>query len=163
MIIMVTFSDEDLKEIKNIYADDKTISSSISDKLRSIGFKSDQYTTAWLRSFLSDFASRVDIGVRYDEDEIDDKLSELVEQFVDSEVDSYTGNLTEWLASDENRVYYLTEAIENGATDGFSALSDAQAIEIQEIADIGRSFLESFIERMPEDEEVDEEETEEEE
>lgn len=53
---------------------------------------------------------------------------------VDSTVDSYTAALTAWLASDVNRVYYLTEVLEeNDVKDGFSALAQAQYREIEEV------------------------------
>jgi len=71
---------------------------------------------------------------------IDDKRAELV----DSLVNVYTSDLTAWLASDINNVYYLTEAIDQyEAKDGFRALATAQSIFIDEIFGEVVSLLES--------------------
>jgi hypothetical protein len=51
------------------------------------------------------------------------------------EPDCYTSNLTGWLHSRNDRVFYLTEALEEyGSKDGFNALAQAQSLEIQEVA-----------------------------
>lgn len=50
------------------------------------------------------------------------------------EADVYTSDLTKWLHSSNNRVYYLDEAISNGAKDGFGLLAMAQTQEKQEVA-----------------------------
>ncbi|MCD6436223.1 MAG: hypothetical protein J7L15_07525 [Clostridiales bacterium] len=49
-----------------------------------------------------------------------------ITQEIDSIVDVYTGRLTEWLNESINHEYYLTEAIKEGATEGFKALMLAQ-------------------------------------
>lgn len=48
---------------------------------------------------------------------------------IELEPDVYTSDLTAWLNEDENNVNYLTDAIkEFGITDGFQAISQAQAM-----------------------------------
>ena len=65
-----------------------------------------------------------------DEDEARDKLYEI-------EPAIYTAELTEWLGKSNNNVYYLDQAIsEYEAKDGFSALSLAQHLAIQEVGNI---------------------------
>lgn len=50
------------------------------------------------------------------------------------EPDVYTSDLTKWLNSSNNRVYYLTEALSDyGSKDGFTALRIAQQLEKQEV------------------------------
>ena len=55
------------------------------------------------------------------------------EAIYEMESDPYTFDLTKWLHSRADRVYYLTDAIENGAKDGFQALSMAQKAEMDEV------------------------------
>jgi len=50
------------------------------------------------------------------------------------EADCYTSELTKWLNSRNDRVYYLDEAAANGITDGFQLLAAAQLQEKQEVA-----------------------------
>jgi len=58
------------------------------------------------------------------------------------EPDVYTSDLTNWLGSRNDFVYYLTEAItEYGAQDGFQALAITQQIWKQEVA---RAIYEAF-------------------
>ena len=48
---------------------------------------------------------------------------------LEMEADIYTSDLTAWLNSSNNRVYYLTEALEQfECKDGFNALAMAQSI-----------------------------------
>ena len=68
-----------------------------------------------------------DLGVDSTEEEAQEVIYQL-------EPDCYTANLTAWLHDNNNNVYYLTEALETGVTDGFQALAIAQQIHIQEIA-----------------------------
>lgn len=53
----------------------------------------------------------------------------------DVEADAYTHDLTTWLASDNRRVYYLTEALEEfgNPEDGFRLLATAQYLERREV------------------------------
>ena len=62
--------------------------------------------------------------------ELEDKRSEII----DNLVDIYTSDLTAWLDSNNNNVYYLSEAMEEGsADDGFSLLALAQYKAIDEV------------------------------
>lgn len=47
--------------------------------------------------------------------------------------DDYTSNLTEWLNSYNENVYYLTEALEQDIKDGFDLLAEAQRIAKDEV------------------------------
>lgn len=59
--------------------------------------------------------------------------------------DPYTSNLTKWLNSRNDRVYYLTEALEEfGCKDGFQALSTAQTLEKEEVFNAVVNALESI-------------------
>jgi hypothetical protein len=50
------------------------------------------------------------------------------------EADIYTSDLTKWLHSRNDRVYYLTEALEEyEIKDGFQALQEAQLREREEV------------------------------
>jgi hypothetical protein len=58
------------------------------------------------------------------------------------EADIYTSDLTKWLHSRNDRVYYLTEALEEyGTNDGFQALYLAQLCERGEVYDSVLSSL----------------------
>jgi hypothetical protein len=80
-----------------------------------------------------------------DEDKARECLYEL-------EADIYTSDLTAWLNSSNNRVYYLTEALEEFRfKDGFNALMAAQKLEIDEISN---SVLNYIIRNLDEEEEA---------
>ena len=65
--------------------------------------------------------------------------------------DCYTDNLTAWLHSRCDRVYYLTEALEEfGCKDGFEALTIAQQKEIQEVAFAVYNGIQEYVESMAE-------------
>jgi len=82
----------------------------------------DDYRYRWIVSALDDFTDS------------DDDPDDMIGEYVDSTVDSYTADLTAWLASNVNRVYYLTQAMgEMDPSDGFQALSCAQYSEISEV------------------------------
>ena len=73
-----------------------------------------------------------------DADDVDD---------VTIEPDVYTSDLTAWLASHNDRVEYLTRAIEDyEPKDGFTALSIAQSIEREEVFYSVLSSIRSMIE-----------------
>jgi len=68
------------------------------------------------------------------------------------EADIYTSDLTAWLNSRDDRLCYLTEALETfGMKDGFSALQAAQIIEKEEVY---WSVLESLRELCEEEQEA---------
>jgi len=88
----------------------------------------DDYRYRWVVSALADFA---------DCNEDSDTEDHIIEH-VDSCVDCYTSGLTEWLNSNNRRVYYLTEALDefdpkDGFQNGFQVLSMAQYKEISEV------------------------------
>jgi len=75
------------------------------------------------------FHSILDAMLQYDDDNEDMRF-----EIVDGLVDVYTCDLTEWLNSNNNNVYYLTEALEEyEEKDGFRALALAQYKAIDEI------------------------------
>ena len=83
------------------------------------------------------------------EPEDEDKARERLEEL---EADIYTSDLTEWLNSSNNRVYYLTEALEQfECKDGFQALAIAQKLEIDEISN---AVLDYIIRNLDEEEEA---------
>jgi len=78
-----------------------------------------------------------------DEGQEDDAIYEI-------EADCYTSNLTEWLNSRCDRVYYLTEVLEEfqPVIDGFAALTMAQQKEKQEVAQAILSGIKEYIENL---------------
>lgn len=76
-----------------------------------------------------------------------DELEQLeLDDEIDSNVDVYTSDLTNWLNRDNYNVYYLTEAIESGdPKDGFQLLSLAQYYCYQEIWFSVRDCIVDFI------------------
>jgi len=73
--------------------------------------------------------------------------SEVIEALRDNnsiEADCYTSDLTGWLHSNNGYVEYLTQAIsEYGCTDGFQALTMAQQIWLEEVAQAVADALEN--------------------
>ena len=73
------------------------------------------------------------------EENFQDAVYELMESSI------YTSDLTSWLNSNNTRVYFLTEALQNyGCTDGFELLSLAQKMEIEEIAGLVFNYLAEY-------------------
>lgn len=69
------------------------------------------------------------------------------------EPDVYTSNLTAWLNEYNDHVYYLTQALEEyGMTDGFQALTVAQSIWLEDIANAVLEALDNA--EVEEEEEV---------
>jgi len=95
-----------------------------------------EYTYEWLNSFL---CSVVDfIGYTFydfdDFDELSDLIQDNLSEWIDGEVSVYTSDLTEWLTSNNNNVYYLSEVGEEyGETDGFKLLAQGQYKAIEEV------------------------------
>lgn len=68
-------------------------------------------------------------------EEFKEKIDNQLYEIIDSNIDIYTKELTEWLNSDINNVYYISQALENHETkDGFQLLQLAQYEAISEIA-----------------------------
>ena len=61
------------------------------------------------------------------------------------EPDVYTSELTAWLNSRCDRVVYMTEAIEEGAADGFHALMTAQGKEKSEVGYLVLAGIRDYI------------------
>ena len=142
---MIEFTERDIEKVMEIFDNEKIPSSTITGKLRELGFKPDTYTLSWLKTFFDNFFDEITAGARYNDDEITARIEAVKESFPSDVGDSYTRSLAEWLASDENRIGYLTTALQSGnVNDGFQALSDAQYEEILEIADVADDFLEWF-------------------
>lgn len=72
------------------------------------------------------------------------------ESIYEIEADSYTSDLTAWLHSSNDRVYYLTEVMEEGLSimDGFQLLSAAQQKEKQEVAFAVLNGIKEYIENL---------------
>ena len=71
------------------------------------------------------------------------------------EADSYTSELTKWLHSRNDRVYYLTEALEEyEIKDGFQALQEAQLRERKEVFYSVLNSLRELCENQKEEQEA---------
>jgi len=86
------------------------------------------------------------LGVTGDLESImSEDLEDISHELVDGQVDVYTSDLTKWLNSRDDRVYYLTEAIEEyDLKDGFKALMTAQYMEIEEIFNLLTQWILDF-------------------
>ena len=72
--------------------------------------------------------------------------SDAEERIREIEADVYTSNLSKWLADHGQNIDYLTQAIEEfGAQDGFNALSTAQYLFKQEIANAVLQGIKAYI------------------
>jgi hypothetical protein len=159
---MIEFDEQDKKRIMSIFGTGIP-NGKLTQKLRDLRFQADKYTLEWLEIFVERFFDEVTFGARYTEDEIEERINVVAESFPECVGTRYNGDLTAWLASDENRIYYLTNAIQNGnCNDGFTALANAQSEEILEIKEIGEKFLKWFAEEhddgVDDDEDVEDEE-----
>jgi len=94
---------------------------------------SNDYTYKWLESFLTNVIELLEGRDFEDFDELEEAINEEMTEWADTETDIYTSDLTEWLNNRNDNVYYLSEAIEEGAEDGFKALSMAQYKAIEEL------------------------------
>lgn len=74
-----------------------------------------------------------------DRDEASDALCEI-------EPDVYTSDLTDWLGKSNNNVYYLNDAIEQGAKEGFELLMCAQAAAKRDVGEVVLSYIEGLLE-----------------
>jgi hypothetical protein len=110
-------------EKKNIVVFTDNASEDLKDSVRKA--HGERLPSDWI---FDKFHSILDAMLQYDDDNEDMRY-----EIVDGLVDVYTSGLTEWLNSSNHNVYYLSEAIENGAEDGFKALALAQYKAIDEI------------------------------
>ena len=92
------------------------------------------YTYEWLNNFLYDVIDFIGYTDFNDFDELNDLIQDKISEWVNSCVSVYTSGLTEWLNSNNNNVYYMTEVSEEyGETDGFKILQQAQYKAIDEL------------------------------
>src|SRR5574343_589767 len=83
-----------------------------------------------------------------DEDADEESVRDLLYEI---ESDVYTADLTKWLASNINNIYYLNEALEETDTnDGFQLLAVAQSKYIQEIGNELLSAISKYVEETEE-------------
>lgn len=95
----------------------------------------DDYIYQWFKDILSDLS---DYSIETQED-IDEAMGEII----DSNISVYTSDLTEWLNTNNNNVYYLSEVLDEYGSelDGFQLLSIAQSKAIQEVFDAIQALL----------------------
>lgn len=79
--------------------------------------------------YYSILGSLIDSGAKTVE-----KAQEMEDEIIDGLVDVYTSDLTAWLNSSVDNVFYLERAVkELGAKDGFQILAGAQYLAIEDI------------------------------
>jgi len=105
------------------------------------GFKMDTYS---MHQFMKDALE--DIVNNSSEDTNIEELRDNVFEWADNDTDVYTSDLTEWLNRSEYNVYYLTDAMDEGASrDGFNLLQIAQLRAREEIYNAVIDALESLM------------------
>ena len=89
------------------------------------------YTYEWLNSFLSNVIDLMGYENFSDFDELNEKITDgLIYEWVNSETDIYTSDLTKWLGDNNTNQYYLEECIkENPQADNHIQLAQYKAIE----------------------------------
>lgn len=88
------------------------------------------YTYEWLNSFLYNVIDFIEDNDFTDFDELEDNISDIIFEWIDSETDIYTSDLTKWLADNNSNTSYLEEAIkENPSADNHLQLAQYKAIE----------------------------------
>ena len=70
------------------------------------------YTYEWLNSFLYSVIDYIGYSDFDNFDELNEKIQNNLYEWVDSETDIYTSDLTQWLADNNTNQYYLEEVIE---------------------------------------------------
>lgn len=107
--------------------------------IHSYEIKLDDYQLKWLDEAFNDLLYGVDEEILTTLDIADFEFN--------IEADCYTSDLTEWLDSDNERVYYLTEVLETyELKDGFELLRYAQYIEKDEVYNNARYILIKYFE-----------------
>jgi len=62
------------------------------------------------------------------------EVEDLVTEWIDEDIPVYTGELTSWIAEDDNHVEYITEALDRfGVVDGFTLLKMAYYIALEDV------------------------------
>jgi hypothetical protein len=112
-----------------------------------VKMKVDDYHYKWFAYAFQAIADNADWG---EDMGTDAEMIEAIENIeFETEADIYTSDLTKWLHSDVDRVWYLTDAIiEFKPEDGFALLSIAQDTEIREVYDMARNAVIKLIERL---------------
>jgi hypothetical protein len=109
-------------EIFKIYGEiDKEILSPFND-----------YTYNWLNSFLSNVIDFINHNDFNDFEELENSIQNVLYEWVDSETDIYTSDLTAWLADNNTNQYYLEEAIKE-YPEGENHIQMAQYKAIEEL------------------------------
>jgi hypothetical protein len=102
----------------------------VSDELYSNGFDIRDFDYSKGANITDELTYAVE---NLDDDATPDQIRDCMED-VDIEPDIYTHDLTGWLHSNVEHVYYLTEALETWEPkDGFALLTIAQGIKIREL------------------------------
>ena len=83
--------------------------------------------------------------------DIEEIQSEIEALNPNTDPDDYTSNITSWLNSNNEYIYYLTEALEYGIKDGFQLLQQAQSIHIQEVKGLVKQALLDYLEEIEKD------------
>jgi len=125
---------QDSEKTRRIFKQSKEVFDIFGSEDKGVLTPFNDYTYEWLNSFLY---SVVDL-LGYEEfetfDELSESISDKISEWVDSETDVYTSNLTEWLNDSNSNVYYMTEVGEEyGTSDGFQLLQQAQYKAIEEL------------------------------
>lgn len=88
------------------------------------------YTYIWLNSFLSNVIDEIERSDFTDFEELEESINNIISEWIDSETDIYTSDLTEWLADNNINQYYLEEVIkEFPSGNNHIALAQYKAIE----------------------------------
>ena len=90
------------------------------------------YTYGWLNSFLSNVIDLLNYSSFESVEELKEAIEENLNEWVDSEVDVYTSDLTEWLAHNNSNIAYLND-VQNELGDSDNVLMSAQYLAIQEL------------------------------
>lgn len=134
-----TRKNKDGKEETFYIFNDKVMSKEVKDFLFESDFKIDDYHFNWIDSAFKNIA-----------DWIEQRKGKIDLDYYDynsCQPDCYTSQLTEWLNSRNDRVYYLSEILEEiGIKDGFELLSLAQTKEMDEVYNIAVRVTEYIIE-----------------
>jgi len=63
-----------------------------------------------------------------------EEVEDLITEWIDEDIPVYTGELTSWIAEDDNHVEYITEALDRfGVVDGFTLLKMAYYIALEDV------------------------------
>ena len=143
---------QDTEKERRVFDNDKTFKIfGIVDKGCLTPFN--DYSYEWLNSFLCgviDFIGYTDFD---NFDELNDLIQDKIYEWVDNEVCVYTSDLTEWLNSHNENVYYLNDVLEeNEIKDGFNLLTIAQSKAIDEVFNSALNLMiENLKQEFPEE------------